>query len=133
ESTWNKEEFERYEYWQIRMQIDKGAIETSFDEGKIEGKAEGLIEGERKGLLEGERKGLLEGERKGLLEGERKGLIKGLIEGIEVVLEVKYGDKGTALMDGVRRLETVEDLDEFKGLLKKSTSVDELWGYLKKT
>ncbi|KJU82897.1 hypothetical protein MBAV_004909, partial [Candidatus Magnetobacterium bavaricum] len=78
---------------------------------------------------EGKAEGRLEGKAEGLIEGERKGLIGG----IEVVLEVKYGDKGTALMDGVRRLETVEQLDEFKGLLKKSTSVDELLGYLKKT
>ncbi|KJU84286.1 hypothetical protein MBAV_003518 [Candidatus Magnetobacterium bavaricum] len=101
----------------MKMQIDKGAIEYAEENALIKGRIEGRIEGKIAGKIEG------------LLEGERKGLIKG----IEVVLDIKYGDKGTALMDGVRRLETVEELDEFKGLLKKSTSVDELWGYLKKT
>ncbi|MES0336159.1 MAG: Rpn family recombination-promoting nuclease/putative transposase [Candidatus Magnetobacterium sp. LHC-1] len=137
ESTWSKKEFEVYEYWQIRLQDERGAIEISFDEGKIEGKIEGLAEGQRKGLIEGQRKGLIEGQRKGLIEGQRKGLIegqrKGLIEGIEVILEIKYADESTAFMDVVRTLEDIEQLQTFKALLRKSASVDELWAYLKET
>ncbi|MBF0606651.1 MAG: hypothetical protein HQL61_03740, partial [Magnetococcales bacterium] len=115
EGTWSKKEFEVYEYWQMRLQDEKGALENSFDEGKIEG----LIEGERKGLIEGERKGLIEGER------------KGLIEGIEGMLEIKYADEATALMYGVKTLESIEQLQAFKALLRKSASVDDLWSYLK--
>ncbi|MBF0609477.1 MAG: hypothetical protein HQL61_18240 [Magnetococcales bacterium] len=88
-----------------------------------------MIEGQRKGLIEGQRKGLIEGQRKGLIEGQRKGLI----EGIEVILEIKYADESTALMDVVRTLEDIEQLQTFKALLRKSASVDELWAYLKET
>ncbi len=99
ESTWSKKEIEVYEYWQMRLQDERSALENSFDEGRIEG----------------------------LAEGQRKGLI----EGIEVVLEIKYADEATALMDSVRTLERVKHLQAFKTLLRKSTSVDELWEYLK--
>ncbi|MBF0592935.1 MAG: Rpn family recombination-promoting nuclease/putative transposase [Nitrospirae bacterium] len=111
EITWSKKELEVYEYWQIRLQDERGALENSFDEGKLEGKREGRIEGRIEGLIEGER--------------------KGLIKGIEGMLEIKYADKGLELMDGVRALESVEKLEAFNQLLKKSASVDDLWAYLK--
>ncbi|MBV6340401.1 Rpn family recombination-promoting nuclease/putative transposase [Candidatus Magnetobacterium casense] len=103
EGTWSKKEIEVYEYWQMRLQDERGARENSFDEGKLEGRREGLIEGERKGLL----------------------------EGIEVILEIKHADESTALMDSVRTLESVEQIQAFKALLRESTSVGELWSYLK--
>ncbi|MBF0606526.1 MAG: Rpn family recombination-promoting nuclease/putative transposase [Candidatus Magnetobacterium sp. LHC-1] len=87
---WSKDELEIYDYWQIRLQDERGAIEYSF------------------------------------IEGQRKGKIEGLLEGIEMVLEVKYGDRGTALMGRVRGLGTIEALERFKGLLKASASVEEL-------
>ncbi len=109
ESTWSRKELEIYGYWQMRLQDERGAIENSFDEGKIEGRIEGKIEG--------------------LAEGERKGLIRG----IEGMLEVKYGDKGIELMDSVRALESIEKIEAFNQLLRKAVSVDGLWEYLKGT
>ncbi|MES0335344.1 MAG: Rpn family recombination-promoting nuclease/putative transposase, partial [Candidatus Magnetobacterium sp. LHC-1] len=102
---WSKEEFELYDYWQIRLQDERGAIEYSF--------------------LEGERKGLFEGERKGRLEGK----YEGLLEGIEVILEVKYADVAADIMESVRKLGTIEKLEEFKKLLKTSASVEDLKGF----
>ncbi|MES0337156.1 MAG: Rpn family recombination-promoting nuclease/putative transposase [Candidatus Magnetobacterium sp. LHC-1] len=110
-STWNKEDFEVYEYWQIRRQIEKGAAEYRIEKA---------VE-----------KALIEGERKGVIEGKIKGKIEGLIEGIEGMLEIKYADEATALMDSVRTLEGIEQLQAFKSLLRKSASVDDLWAYLK--
>ncbi|MBF0592232.1 MAG: Rpn family recombination-promoting nuclease/putative transposase [Nitrospirae bacterium] len=103
ESTWSKQEFEVYEYWQIRAQIDRGAaeynakkaIENSFDKGKVEGRLEGLL------------------------------------EGIEGMLEIKYGNKGIELMDSVKALKSIEKLQAFNQLLKKSACVDDLLAYLK--
>ncbi|KWT85396.1 hypothetical protein ASN18_1752 [Candidatus Magnetominusculus xianensis] len=89
---------------------------------------QGLVEGERKGLLEGERKGLLEGERRGLLEGERRGLL----EGIELGLELKYGSAGVELMDVVCIIPTVDKLEEFKNLIRRADSLDELKLFLGK-
>ncbi len=47
EGTWSKKEFEVYEYWQMRLQDERGALENSFDEGKLEGLLEGI-----EGMLE---------------------------------------------------------------------------------
>ncbi len=46
---WSKEEAEIYDYWQMRSQDERGAIEYSFLEGERKGKLEGKIEE----LLEG--------------------------------------------------------------------------------
>ncbi|MBF0592406.1 MAG: Rpn family recombination-promoting nuclease/putative transposase [Nitrospirae bacterium] len=125
ESTWSKEEFERYEYWQIKMQIDRGVTEYAV-KNAVKNAVEKAVE---KSLIEGERKGIIKGRLEGLIEGERKGLIKG----IEGMLEIKYGDEGVALMDSVRTLESVEKIEAFNQLLKKSASVDDLSLYLKGT
>ncbi|MES0336760.1 MAG: Rpn family recombination-promoting nuclease/putative transposase [Candidatus Magnetobacterium sp. LHC-1] len=107
EGTWSKKEIEVYEYWQMKLQDERGARENSFDEGRIAGRIAGRIEGKLEGKLEG------------------------LLEGIEVILEIKYADEAAALMDNVRTLESVEQLQAFKALLRKSASVDGLWSYLK--
>ncbi|MBF0318125.1 MAG: Rpn family recombination-promoting nuclease/putative transposase [Nitrospirae bacterium] len=73
-------------------------------------------------FMEGEHKGLA----KGLIEGEHKGLIKG----IEGMLEIKYAEQGLALMDRVRSLGTVERLEDFQELIKRSVSIEELRGLL---
>ena len=67
-----------------------------------------------------------EGRVEGLLEGERKGLL----EGIELGLELKYGSAGLELMNMVRAISTVDKLEEFKNLIKKAGSGDELRGFL---
>ena len=82
------------------------------------------LDGLEAGLLEGE----LRGEQKGLLEGQRKGLL----EAIELGLELKYGFVGLELMNMVRILNTVDKLEEFKNLIKKTGSVDELKEFLGK-
>ncbi|MBF0337214.1 MAG: hypothetical protein HQL05_05220 [Nitrospirae bacterium] len=64
------------------------------------------------------------------MEGERKGLIKGLLEAIEGMLEIKYGSDGLALMGSIRSIEDIKRLEELKGLIKGSASVDELNGLI---
>ena len=123
---WSKEELDIYDYWLMKEQDARGERECLF----LEGKGIGLIEGEqiglRKGLIEGEQKGL----RKGLIEGEQIGLRKGLIEVIEVLLEVKYGEYGITIVEDVKLLKSIEDLEILKDLIKKSTPIDEIKEYL---
>ncbi|MEO5356740.1 MAG: hypothetical protein H7844_05505 [Nitrospirae bacterium YQR-1] len=82
--------------------------------------------------LEGVEKGLLEGERKGLLEGKIEGKLEGLLEAIELGLELKFGLIGLELMNMVRAISTVVKLEEFKNLIKKADSTDELKEFLTK-
>ncbi|MBF0344492.1 MAG: Rpn family recombination-promoting nuclease/putative transposase [Nitrospirae bacterium] len=98
---WDEQELEVYDYWQMRSYDEIGSFMEGEHQGKIKGKIEGLIEGERKGL----------------------------IKGIEGMLEVKYGDKGTTLMGSVKNLVTIEALERFTELLKASASVEELKGF----
>ncbi|MBF0568472.1 MAG: hypothetical protein HQK95_06335 [Nitrospirae bacterium] len=94
------------------------------EQGMTKGIEQGMIKGKQEGLLEGEQRGQL----KGLLEGKREGLLAG----IELGLELKYGLIGVALMDKVRVLPTVDKLDEFKNLIRKAASLDELKDFLGK-
>ncbi|MBF0342924.1 MAG: Rpn family recombination-promoting nuclease/putative transposase [Nitrospirae bacterium] len=111
--TWSADEYDIYDYWSIRLQDERGAIEYAVEQA-----VERAVERTRE-------QSLLEGERKGLIEGERKGLIKG----IEVILEIKYGDEGTALMDNISNIESIERLEELKDLLKKTVSIEKLRGF----
>ncbi|WP_052566812.1 hypothetical protein [Candidatus Magnetobacterium casense] len=89
-----------------------------------------FTKGELKGRQEGELKGRQEGELKGRQEGELKGELKGKLEGIEGMLEIKYGPEGLELMDMLRGIDKVDRLDEFRALIKRSTSVAQLRLYL---
>ena len=82
----------------------KNVLDTSFEEGKMEGKMEGLLEGKMEGLLEGKMEGLLEGKMKGKMEGIVKALQQGKLsvediaeifdETVKFVLEVKIQNDG---------------------------------------
>ncbi|MCG6552077.1 MAG: hypothetical protein L7F77_07100 [Candidatus Magnetominusculus sp. LBB02] len=115
-------------YPKVKMEVSKMPITIDVKNSDIyqEGKEEGLIEGKEEGLIEGKEEGLIEGQRKGLFEGKREGLL----EGIEGMLELKYGSAGLELMNMVRAIPTVDKLEEFKNLIKKAGSVDELGGVL---
>ncbi|WP_156033070.1 hypothetical protein [Candidatus Magnetobacterium casense] len=63
-------------------------------------------------------------------KGELKGELKGKLEGIEGMLEIKYGPEGLELMDMLRGIDKVDKLDEFRALIKRSTSVAQLRLYL---
>ncbi len=82
----------------------------------------------KEGLLEGKQEGLLEGKQEGLLEGQRKGLL----EAIELGLELKFSIAGLELMNMVRAINTIDTLGEFKNLIRKAGSVDELKEFLGK-
>ncbi|MBF0464522.1 MAG: hypothetical protein HQK88_09260 [Nitrospirae bacterium] len=71
----------------------------------------------------------LDGKEEGLLEGERIGLL----EGIEGMLEIKFGLTGLELMNMVKALNTVDKLEEFKNLIKLAGSMDELKAFLGKS
>jgi predicted transposase/invertase (TIGR01784 family) len=62
----------------------KGVIDTAYDEGKVEGRAEG----EAKGRAEGEAKGRAEGEAKGRIEEKTANIIKALKRGKLSVEEI---------------------------------------------
>ncbi|MBF0318091.1 MAG: Rpn family recombination-promoting nuclease/putative transposase, partial [Nitrospirae bacterium] len=64
------------------------------------------------------------------MQGKIEGKIEGLLKGIEGMLEIKYAEQGSALMDRVRNLGTEERLEEFQKLIKISASVEELNGFL---
>ncbi|MBF0458751.1 MAG: hypothetical protein HQK99_12755 [Nitrospirae bacterium] len=100
-------------YPKVKMEVSKMPITIDVKNSDIY----------REGLVEGQRKGLLEGQRKGLLEGERVGIIEGM-------LELKYGSAGLELMSLVRIMPTVDKLEEFKNLIKKAGSLDELREFL---
>ncbi|MES0336860.1 MAG: hypothetical protein SFH39_10990 [Candidatus Magnetobacterium sp. LHC-1] len=71
----------------------------------------------------------LEGKHEGLFEGERKGKYDGLIEGIEGMLDIKYGDVGLEILPSVKKM-NIEKMEMFKGMIKRSKTIDELKGFL---
>ena len=56
-----KEELEVYEYWGIKEQDERGAVEYAWKEGKREGKQEGKQEGQHEERLNTARRMLADG------------------------------------------------------------------------
>ncbi|KJR42352.1 hypothetical protein MCHI_001763 [Candidatus Magnetoovum chiemensis] len=113
---WTKEELDIYDYWLIKEQDERGAIEYSF------------LEGQRKGLIKGKEEGLVEGLIKGKEEGKREGLI----EGINGMLEIKYEEHAAPIIATVKRISSVDDLEILKTVIKQSPSIEEIKKYLHK-
>ncbi|MEO5361977.1 MAG: hypothetical protein H7843_16305 [Nitrospirota bacterium] len=107
-------------YPKIKMEISKMPISIDIKESDIyrEGMEDGLLRGRK----EGREDGLLRGREDGLLRGREEGLI----EGIELGLELKFGSSGVELMDKVRAISSLDRLEEFKNLIRKVGSIEEL-------
>ena len=72
-----------------------------------------------------------EGIRKGEEIGIRKGIRKGKLEGIEALLEVKFGANGLSLIDDIRKFSDMEKLSQIQQLIKKAKTLKELRNNLK--
>ncbi|MBF0488001.1 MAG: hypothetical protein HQK98_07550 [Nitrospirae bacterium] len=70
--------------------------------------------------------------KQGRERGVAEGLLRGERRGVEGMLEIKYGSAGLELMDMVSVIGNVDKLEEFKNLIKKSDSLDELKRFLGK-
>ncbi len=57
---------------------------------------------------------------------ERIGLRKGLLTGLELALEVKFGDEGRRVADEIRQIRDVAVLEAIAERLRTATSVDEV-------
>ncbi len=69
------------------------------------------------------------GMEKGLEQGLEKGLEKGLLAGIEVALDLKFSEEGTALLPAVRQQTDPKALEAFLHAIK-TASLDDLRGLL---
>jgi hypothetical protein len=58
---------------------------------------------------------------------ERLGLEKGLLEAIELLLQVKFGQEGLALLPEIRELPDVEQTRAVLRALATATTLDEVW------
>ena len=64
----------------------------------------------------------LEGEKKGKLEG----LMRGLIEGIEGMLEIKFGDIPTDFKNKLQTISELSKLQEIKDYIKFASDYEQI-------
>jgi predicted transposase/invertase (TIGR01784 family) len=74
---WSRNELEVYEYWSMRVQDERGAIEFAEERGMRHGLQRGRQEGEVVGLQRGRQEGEVVGLQRGKEETARKMLAKG--------------------------------------------------------
>jgi len=84
--NWTKEELEVYDYWSMRMQDERGAIEKGREEGRKEGREEGKKEGKKEGRKDAVKK----------MYAKELG-----IEQIADLLEIDI-DEVSAIIDGIK-------------------------------
>ena len=70
--------------------------------------------------------GRAEGEEIGIKKGEEIGIRKGKLEGIEALLEVKFGANGLSLMEDIGKISDVEKLSQVQQRIKKVKTLEEL-------
>jgi len=66
---WTKDELDVYDYWSMRTQDERGAIQFAQEEGI----KKGIQKGREEGIKEGIKKGLKEGREEGIKEGREVG------------------------------------------------------------
>ncbi len=62
-------------------------------------------------------------ERQGIEKGIKKGIKTGLLEGIESVLEVRFGKESSSIMPKIRKITSISKLET---ILQHSKTVDHL-------
>ncbi|MCB0063776.1 MAG: Rpn family recombination-promoting nuclease/putative transposase [Caldilineaceae bacterium] len=85
--------------------------------------AETLME---QGRREGEIKGRREGEIEGRREGEIKGRRENILESIEILLELKFGVAGLALLSEIQEIDNINMLQLIQRSMRIVTTVDEV-------
>ncbi|MBF0556162.1 MAG: hypothetical protein HQK96_16690 [Nitrospirae bacterium] len=60
----------------------------------------------------------------------RQGLEKGLLEGIELAVNVKFGTEGLIVMDKIRNITDINNLEKIKDIILKSENIKELMGMI---
>jgi hypothetical protein len=104
--------------------------DVRFRQGRERGLSEGKEKWKQEGKVEGKLEGKVEGKVEGKLEGKAEGKAEGLLEGIELGLELKHGSAGLELMGMARALDSIDKLEEFKNLIRKADSLDDLKRFL---
>lgn len=84
--------------------------ETLMEQGRIEGKAEGKWEGK------------VEGKR----EGKAEGIHENVLESIEILLELKFGVTGLALLPEIQQIDNINTLQLIQKSMRIVTSIDEV-------
>ena len=72
------------------------------------------------------------GIKKGLKLGEERGETRVLIEAIEDIIDIKFGEKGIFLMNRIKGIQQIEKLRTIKAFIKKSPSIEEIIAMLDK-
>jgi predicted transposase YdaD len=59
-------------------------------------------------------------------EGRQEGIQQGLLEGIEALLEIKFGERGLKLVPDIRKILETERLRRIKEAIKVSREVQDV-------
>jgi hypothetical protein len=82
--------------------------------------------GLQQGLEQGLEKGLEQGLQQGLKQGLEQGKIDGLRKAISLVLEIKFGTDGLALLEKIFKIESTEKLEAIMEALKISNRIEDI-------
>ncbi len=69
---------------------------------------------------------MAEGETKGMIEGETKGMMKGLVEGIQGMLEIKFGNVPSDLQHKISAISDLAKLESLKDGIKRATDYEQV-------
>jgi predicted transposase/invertase (TIGR01784 family) len=81
---WSREELEVYDYWAMKMQDERGAIEGAMQQGIQIGEQRGMEQGMQIGEQRGMEQGMQIGEQRGMEQGMQIGEQRGMEQGMQI-------------------------------------------------
>jgi flagellar biosynthesis/type III secretory pathway protein FliH len=73
-----------------------------------------------------ERIGIQKGLEQGLQQGQTAGLRRGLLAGIELMIEMKFGAEGLALLPEIQQIQDLAVIEAVHAAIKDAQTLDEL-------
>ncbi len=101
-------------------------LQQGWQEGWKKGLAKGIAEGIEKGIAEGIAEGIEKRRAEGLEKGLEEGLRTGLLDGIALILDLRFGLEGMKLMPDIEKISEVSKLQIIQKALRSVDTPDEL-------
>ncbi len=115
----------------VSEEVDKMAFtfdltkDYRFRQGREEGMAKGIEKGREQGREEGREQGMAKGIEQGMAKGIEQGREEGLKEGLEFALKLKFGFDSLELIEKIKAIKDIQQLENIKDIIKNTNTVAE--------
>ena len=101
-------------------------LQEGIEIGQQQGEKIGIEIGQQQGIEIGQQRGIEIGQQQGIEIGQQQGEQRGILSGIEIGLELKFGESGKEIFSEINTLENIQVLETILSSLKTVETIDQL-------